>query len=244
MTLKVAIAGVGNCANALIQGVTFYADVDDESVVPGLMHPRFGRYRVRDHRIRRGLRCRCGQGRRRALATRSGPARTTPSVSRKSRPRASSSSAVRPSMDSASTTARSSRSRPLRWSTLLRRSASPERRCSSATCRSGPRMRARYLRAGSTGCRRRVCERPARLHRQRPGVGREVPGRGHPDRRRRHQEPARRNDHAPRARAAVRGARARPRPHLPAQRRRQHGLQEHAGAQAPAVEEDLEDPAR
>src|SRR6201999_252500 len=48
MTLRVAIAGVGNCANALIQGVTFYADADDESVVPGLMHPRFGRYRVRD----------------------------------------------------------------------------------------------------------------------------------------------------------------------------------------------------
>jgi myo-inositol-1-phosphate synthase len=48
MTLKVAIAGVGNCANALIQGVTFYANADDDSVVPGLMHPRFGSYRVRD----------------------------------------------------------------------------------------------------------------------------------------------------------------------------------------------------
>jgi myo-inositol-1-phosphate synthase len=48
MTLKVAIAGVGNCANALIQGVTFYADSDDGSVVPGLMHPRFGPYRIRD----------------------------------------------------------------------------------------------------------------------------------------------------------------------------------------------------
>jgi myo-inositol-1-phosphate synthase len=48
MTLRVAIAGVGNCANALIQGVTFYANADDESVVPGLMHPRFGPYRVRD----------------------------------------------------------------------------------------------------------------------------------------------------------------------------------------------------
>ena len=48
MTLRVAIAGVGNCANALIQGVTFYADAEDESVVPGLMHPRFGRYHVRD----------------------------------------------------------------------------------------------------------------------------------------------------------------------------------------------------
>jgi myo-inositol-1-phosphate synthase len=48
MTLRVAIAGVGNCANALIQGVTFYAHATDESLVPGLMHPRFGPYLVGD----------------------------------------------------------------------------------------------------------------------------------------------------------------------------------------------------
>jgi myo-inositol-1-phosphate synthase len=48
MTLRVAIAGVGNCANALIQGVTFYAGVDDEAGVPGLMHSKFGPYRIRD----------------------------------------------------------------------------------------------------------------------------------------------------------------------------------------------------
>jgi myo-inositol-1-phosphate synthase len=48
MTLRVAIAGVGNCANALIQGVTFYASAEDDAVIPGLMHPRFGPYRVRD----------------------------------------------------------------------------------------------------------------------------------------------------------------------------------------------------
>jgi myo-inositol-1-phosphate synthase len=48
MTLRVAIAGVGNCANALVQGVTFYSPVDDETAVPGLMHSRFGPYRIRD----------------------------------------------------------------------------------------------------------------------------------------------------------------------------------------------------
>jgi myo-inositol-1-phosphate synthase len=48
MTLRVAIAGVGNCANALVQGVTFYANTTDESVVPGLMHPRFGPHLVGD----------------------------------------------------------------------------------------------------------------------------------------------------------------------------------------------------
>ena len=48
MTIRIAIAGVGNCANALIQGVTFYADADDDSVVPGLMHTRFGPHSIRD----------------------------------------------------------------------------------------------------------------------------------------------------------------------------------------------------
>ncbi|GGL03634.1 hypothetical protein GCM10007382_24280 [Salinibacterium xinjiangense] len=48
MTVKVAIAGVGNCANSLIQGVTFYADATPGDVIPGLMHNRFGPYAVSD----------------------------------------------------------------------------------------------------------------------------------------------------------------------------------------------------
>ncbi|TXN29265.1 inositol-3-phosphate synthase [Lacisediminihabitans profunda] len=48
MPLKVAIAGVGNCANALVQGVSFYADADESQVVPGLMHTRFGGYGIGD----------------------------------------------------------------------------------------------------------------------------------------------------------------------------------------------------
>jgi myo-inositol-1-phosphate synthase len=48
MTLRVAIAGVGNCANALIQGVTFYRDADEGEPIPGLMHTRFGPYAIRD----------------------------------------------------------------------------------------------------------------------------------------------------------------------------------------------------
>ncbi len=51
MPVKVAIAGVGNCANSLIQGVTFYRDADETTVVPGLMHSRFGRYAVGDIRF-------------------------------------------------------------------------------------------------------------------------------------------------------------------------------------------------
>jgi len=48
MSLRVAIVGVGNCANALVQGVTFYRDAAADEVIPGLMHNRFGPYSVGD----------------------------------------------------------------------------------------------------------------------------------------------------------------------------------------------------
>jgi len=46
--VRVAIAGVGNCASALVQGVHFYADADVDDDVPGLMHVALGGYHVRD----------------------------------------------------------------------------------------------------------------------------------------------------------------------------------------------------
>ncbi|HIT75205.1 MAG TPA: inositol-3-phosphate synthase [Candidatus Avipropionibacterium avicola] len=46
--IRVAIAGVGNCASALVQGVHYYRDAADDDVVPGLMHVRFGPYHVGD----------------------------------------------------------------------------------------------------------------------------------------------------------------------------------------------------
>jgi myo-inositol-1-phosphate synthase len=46
--IKVAIAGLGNCANSLIQGVTYYADTDPNTDVPGLMHVDLGGYHVGD----------------------------------------------------------------------------------------------------------------------------------------------------------------------------------------------------
>src|SRR5918911_2693654 len=46
--VRVAIVGVGNCANALIQGVTYYKDADPAEQVPGLMHVDLGGYHVRD----------------------------------------------------------------------------------------------------------------------------------------------------------------------------------------------------
>ncbi len=46
--IRVAIAGVGNCASSLIQGISYYRDADPKEVVPGLMHVVLGGYHVGD----------------------------------------------------------------------------------------------------------------------------------------------------------------------------------------------------
>jgi myo-inositol-1-phosphate synthase len=46
--VRVAIIGVGNCANSLLQGVEYYKDAPDDEFVPGLMHVNLGGYHVRD----------------------------------------------------------------------------------------------------------------------------------------------------------------------------------------------------
>ncbi|MEM0358694.1 MAG: inositol-3-phosphate synthase [Candidatus Hadarchaeales archaeon] len=47
-TIRVAIAGVGNCASSLVQGVEYYKNAKEGESVPGLMHVKFGDYHVRD----------------------------------------------------------------------------------------------------------------------------------------------------------------------------------------------------
>jgi myo-inositol-1-phosphate synthase len=46
--VRVAIIGVGNCANSLVQGVHYYRDAAPDQFVPGLMHVDLGGYHVRD----------------------------------------------------------------------------------------------------------------------------------------------------------------------------------------------------
>ena len=46
--VRVAIVGVGNCANALLQGVEYYRDASPDQFVPGLMHVDLGGYHVGD----------------------------------------------------------------------------------------------------------------------------------------------------------------------------------------------------
>jgi myo-inositol-1-phosphate synthase len=46
--VRVAIIGMGNCANSLLQGVEYYKDADNDHFVPGLMHVNLGGYHIRD----------------------------------------------------------------------------------------------------------------------------------------------------------------------------------------------------
>lgn len=46
--IRVAIAGVGNCASSLVQGVEFYRGATGKSAIPGLMHLELGGYHVGD----------------------------------------------------------------------------------------------------------------------------------------------------------------------------------------------------
>ena len=48
MSVKVALAGIGNCVNSLVQGVEYYRGAADDETVPGLMHVRLGGYHVSD----------------------------------------------------------------------------------------------------------------------------------------------------------------------------------------------------
>ncbi len=48
MTVKVALAGIGNCVSSLVQGVEYYRGAADDEQVPGLMHVRLGGYHVSD----------------------------------------------------------------------------------------------------------------------------------------------------------------------------------------------------
>ena len=44
--IRVAIVGVGNCANSLVQGVTYYQNAPVDQEIPGLMHAVVGGYHI------------------------------------------------------------------------------------------------------------------------------------------------------------------------------------------------------
>ncbi len=46
--IRVAVVGVGCCASSLVQGIQFYRNTEEDGFIPGLMHPRLGKYHVGD----------------------------------------------------------------------------------------------------------------------------------------------------------------------------------------------------
>ncbi|MFQ6090530.1 MAG: inositol-3-phosphate synthase, partial [Candidatus Bipolaricaulia bacterium] len=45
--IRIAIAGVGNCASSLIQGIYYYGSLNGDRAI-GLVHPELGGYRPED----------------------------------------------------------------------------------------------------------------------------------------------------------------------------------------------------
>ena len=50
-TIKIAIAGIGNCASSLIQGLAYYARRSADSDTVGLLHPDLGGWRAEDLQV-------------------------------------------------------------------------------------------------------------------------------------------------------------------------------------------------
>jgi myo-inositol-1-phosphate synthase len=48
--IRIAIAGVGNCASSLVQGLFYYQNFEGDNI-PGLMHPVLGGYKISDIKI-------------------------------------------------------------------------------------------------------------------------------------------------------------------------------------------------
>jgi len=46
--IKVALAGIGNCASSLVQGLSFYSNADFNNRMVGLAYPDFGGYKISD----------------------------------------------------------------------------------------------------------------------------------------------------------------------------------------------------
>lgn len=46
--IRIAVIGVGNCTSALVQGIYYYRNIEvkKDEVIPGLIHPEIGSYRV------------------------------------------------------------------------------------------------------------------------------------------------------------------------------------------------------
>ena len=241
--VRVAIVGVGNCANSFIQGVHYYKDADPADEVPGLMHVDLGGYHVRDVEFVAAFDIDAEKvGKDLSEAIWSGQNNTikfadVPELGVEVQ-RGMTHDGLGKYLKEKITKA------PGETADVV--GILKETKADVLVC---------YLPVGSEDATKWYVEQaltagvgvrqlPAGLHRPRGLLGQALRGGRAADHRRRHQVPGRRDDRPPPARAALPRPRRADRAHLAAQRRRQHGLLQHARARAARLEEDLEDQRR
>lgn len=240
--VRVAIVGVGNCASSLVQGVQYYFDADENSTVPGLMHVKFGQYHVRDVKFVAAFDVdakKVGFDLSEAIF-----ASENNTIKIADVPPTNVTVQRGPTLDGIgkyyADTIEVSDAEPVDVVQVLKEAkvdvlvsylpvGSEEADKFYAQCAIDAGVA--FVNALPVF----IASDPvwAKVHRRRRA-----------DRRRRHQEPDRRDHHPPGDGQAVRGPRRAAGPHHAAQRRRQHGLPQHARAGAAGVQEDLQDPGR
>ena len=233
--VRVAIAGVGNCASALIQGVQFYRDADPAADVPGPHACRSGRLPCPRRRVLRRLR----RGRpARSAATSPTPSWPQPNNTCRFADVPALGVEVRrgPTLDGLGRYLRGLvPNRAPSRTTSPAPCARPGPTCSSAICPSARRRppAGTPSRRSQAGCAFVNCI-PVFIASRRGVAPTLRRGAAAPDRRR-HQVPGRRHHRAPAAGQPVPRARRAAGPHLPAQFRRQHRLPQHARARPAGI---------
>ena len=243
--VRVAIVGVGNCASSLVQGVEYYKNAVRDDDVPGLMHVNLGGYHIRDiefvaafdideEKVGKDLSEAIFRGQNNTIKF-----TDVPKPRRQGRTRGMTHDGLGKYLSQVIEKA------PGKTADIVEHPARTRRR----TCSSLP---ARRLRGGDQVVRRAGPRRPAsRFVNCIPVfIAREEYWRGRFEKA---GLPIIGDDIKSQVGATIlhrvlarlfddRGVQDRA--HLPAERRRQHGLHEHAGARAARVEEDLEDERR
>jgi hypothetical protein len=238
--VRVAIIGVGNCASSFVQGVQFYKNADAEQDVPGLMHVDLGGYHVRDIEFSAAFDIDADKvGKDLSKAIDSGQNNTlkfadVPNLGVKVH-RGMTHDGLGKYLKEKITKAPGKTDDIVQ---ILKDHAHRRRRLlPPGGLRAGDQV---VRRAGARGGLR-VRQLHPGVHRPRGLLERPVQEGRAADRRRRHQVAGRRHHRPPRAGPAVPRPRREDDAHVAAQRRREHGLLQHARARAAGVQEDLQD---
>lgn len=228
-SVRVAIVGVGNCAASLVQGVEYYKDADPAGKVPGLMHVQFGEYHVSDvefvaafdvdaKKVGLDLADAIGASENNTIKIADVP--NTGVTVQRGHTHDGLGKYYRETIEE-------SADAPVDIVQVLK-----DKQVDVLVCYLpvGSEVAAKFYAQCAIDAKVAFVNALPVFIAGDQGVGGQVHRGRCPDRRRRHQVPGGRHHHAPRDGKALRGPRCHPGPHDAAERRRQHGLQEHARA--------------